>query len=236
MDDPGTAHEQTRSKASIPTTFRNGFTAADVLDELCLRMVECRLVMQALAGQIDVDMRTLEANLHTVEHRARKSREAASLICQGAELVTARPHDTLPWNVTLRHSVAVSRGAVRVNPEPTRLEQADSALAAAVAAPPSYDHERKRRCTATNDDGSPCTGRALYLGNHCFANCQHHAPEDHITRHQAFRASAAARAEDTQAIVSTQVTYGNKVIDEWLHRRDGQPAWFHRSPAENVVA
>lgn len=35
-------------------------------------------------------------------------------------------------------------------------------------------------------------------------------------------------------MVSTQVTYGNKVIDEWLHRRSAQTAWFRQSPAKTV--
>ena len=227
MDDSRTNALQTGQAASTSPTPRDGLTAADALDELCLRLVECRLVIQALTNQIDLDMRTLESNLHMLEHRARQTREAASLICQGAELVDGRPSETLPWNITTRHYIAVKRGATQMNPEPTRLEQTNPALAEAVAAPPFYDYDRKQRWRATNDDGSQCSEPALYLGNHDFANCEHHAPETLVTRRLEFRASASARAEATQAMIRTQQTYGRKVIDEWLHRRYTQPAWFH---------
>lgn len=236
MDDSGTDPVQTGpDSSSTSPTSREGFTAADALDELCLRLVECRLVMQALTDEIGVDMRTLEANLHMVEHGARRTREAASLICQGAELADGRPHQALPHDITGKHWAAVRRGAVRIVPEPTRLEQTDPALATAVAAPPFYDQERKskRRCTATADDGSRCSGRALYLGNHGFADCERHAPEYHLARHLEFRDSAPARAEAAEAMIRTQVTYGRKVIDEWLHRRRTQPVWFHPSPANH---
>lgn len=234
-EDERPINDAAAASSTQPLSTPSGRCAADILDELCLRLTECRLALEALTHEIEVSTQTLKRNLLTIEALAQQTREASSLISQGAELADPRAGEVpLPRNIRTRHSAAVRRGAPLIQPQPTRLERFDPLLATVLTDPNFYDHERTRRCLAPSEEAAvQCNGPALYLGDNSFANCREHALETQIDRHLRFRASAAARAEATEAVIRKQVAYGQIIIDEWLHRRNMQQAWFQQTQASD---
>lgn len=234
-EDDRPINDEVAASGTPPLSTPTGRRAADALDELCLRLLECRLVLEALTHEIGVSTQTMKRNLLTAEALARQTREAISLIAQGAELADPRAGEVpLPRNIRTRHSAAVRRGAPLIQPEPTRLERLNPSLATVLAESNVHDRERTRRCLAPVQEAAvQCNGSALYLGDNRFANCRKHALETQIDRHLRFRASAAARAEATEAVIRKQVAYGQRLVDDWLDRRTMKQAWFEEAQAND---
>ena len=91
--------------------------ALELLDEVHIRMMECRLVLKALTDEADLNFAELDRDLHAAQQSARRAYEAGSVVHQGARL-DARPGSdwSRPNEIFARHEAAVRAGAARVDP------------------------------------------------------------------------------------------------------------------------
>lgn len=91
--------------------------ALELLDEVHIRMMECRLVLKALTEEADLNFDELDRDLHAAQQSARRAYEAGSVVHQGAQLEPRRGGDwSRPEEIFARHHAAVRAGAARVDP------------------------------------------------------------------------------------------------------------------------
>lgn len=203
----------------------------EILDELCVTLLECLLVAKAAEDEAGLNLDELLEALSAAQHPARSAFRAASLLHQGAALAESwSANNSRPKAVFARHYAAVRNGAPRSSPvEPTcaRLERALNATAHLDCAQ-NVDGERPRCEAWVAKSGNDCKNSAVYLGadrfaQHCYAHMtpaerqsfKSHQTELALARH----ATNLGRAE--QLSKATDL-----VISEWIHRRDNAPRWL----------
>lgn len=100
-----------------------------LLDELRVSMVECLLVVESLAGNVDLNLDDLTAELQAVQRSAQQAYKAASLLNQRATLETAWTANlSRPKAVLARHSAAVRNGAPQMSPIAPHTERIENLL------------------------------------------------------------------------------------------------------------
>jgi hypothetical protein len=197
--------------------------AMELLDELGLRLFECRAVVDALASQLDLNFDEFLGALGTVEWLARQAFQAASLLHQGAQLEAARGRTpSRPKVIFARHNAAVARGAARIEPLRSSVEEMSLALWVLASFDSPADASGARPiCAPTNrTTGRPCTTPAIYIGNgqfgpHCYT---HSTPDqrDQFRRNQE-RLCESGGADETHAAAMDAIAHD--VAADWLNRR-----------------
>lgn len=203
--------------------------ALELLDELRIRVMECRLVLHALPGEADMKFDELEQDLYQVQQGAHLAYQAASMVHQGAAL---NPRwgvgFSRPKAIFARHNAAVHDGADRLLPECSlwdRLERALSqlpsveAVSDAIGIPP--------RCTGTiRATGLPCPAAAIRLDDVFCTHCYSHASSVEREKYRKDReAVATAQDESREKLLRRRRTVAEGIVDRWLANRVHRQLW-----------
>jgi hypothetical protein len=129
----------------------------EILNEVCLALLECRLVLNGVKPHLALTLDDLDRDLRALQQSAREAYEAAFLLKMDAQLVAGwSTHPARPRAVRVRHGFAVQGGAPLVIAEPSsadRIEITLERLRSSNPVPPSAG----RRCAAyLKSAGRPC--------------------------------------------------------------------------------
>ncbi|MUM06784.1 hypothetical protein B5P44_18635 [Mycobacterium sp. CBMA 213] len=204
--------------------------ALELLDELRIRMMECRLVLSALPDEADMNFDELDVELHTAQEAATRAYAAASVVHQGARLDPRWGNGwSRPKAIFARHQAAVRDGAPKVDPKPALGDRVERSL---WQLPGMHNVDRapdaRPKCTGTvRTTKRPCTAGAVYLGSGLFAaHCYSHATP-------AERAQCRAHHDFVDTFQSTAYTdllerqreVGERLSVQWLQDRDSRGKW-----------
>ena len=152
--------------------------ALEILDELAARLLECRLVLEALHEEVDLNFDDFVADISVVERSAQEAFGAASLLNKGAALDERWGHNlSRPKAIFARHRAAARRGAPPVNPEPSTVDVFNLGFRPLTRLDRLQDMSGPRpTCVVATRDGSHCESSAIYLGSGVFGpNCYVHS-------------------------------------------------------------
>jgi hypothetical protein len=214
------------SYGSGPTEYVSGI-AVDILDELRIRVMECRLVLQALTDEANLNLDELDRDLQAAQQGARVAYQAASLVHQGARLDARWGTGwSRPKAIFARHGAAVRDGATKINPKRTfgdRLERSMWQL-------PGPDRVEDTMGVRPQCSGVvratrlQCNVSAIYLGSGLFgAHCYSHAtpPErDQYRQHNDSIVAAQSNSLDRQHELRRGV--GETITERWLQHRESR--------------
>ena len=202
-----------------------------MLEELRIHLLECQLVVVALADEVDLNFEDFHAGLNAVRELAEHAWGAASLLSQNAVLET-------PWScgpsrpkaIYLRHAAAVSAGATRRIPLPSLVGVVEARVEPLWDADLSHNFSGARpACTGfVAGTGKLCTNSAIYLGAETFAkHCYSHATPDERRRHRDHR-ELQNQAEEESWREGQELMHriGRIIIDDWAQKRRHLPTWF----------
>jgi hypothetical protein len=204
--------------------------AVKLLDELCITVMECRVVLQALPAEADMNFDELERELQTAQRGARLAYEAASVVNQGGRLEDRWGSDwSRPRAIFARHGAAVRNGASRVYPEPALGGHLERVLWQLPAADHVEDVGAARpTCTGVvRATRRLCAVSALYLGSGVFgAHCYSHATPDERDQYRTHQETVTALQSNAYANQSRRLrAIGERLCEQWLrHRENRQPS------------
>ncbi|MUL67065.1 hypothetical protein BOO86_21510 [Mycobacterium sp. CBMA 234] len=207
-------------------------TALELLDELRIKMMECRLVLQALPDEADLNFDELDQDLLAAQDAARLAYGAASLVHERAQLATRWGAGwSRPRAIFARHSAEVRNGANRVAPKPALSDRLERSLWQLPLRDRVQDVVGDRpRCAANvRATGLRCTGSVIYLGSGIVgAQCYSHASPHERDRYRARNDSlAAAQSDAYDRLTGRQRGAGERVSVRWLQHREGQRQWVN---------
>ena len=192
--------------------------AMTVLGELCSSLLECRLVLAARPGEVDMIFDDLEAQLAAAQMEARQTFRAASLLRKGADLDPRwGERASRPKAVFARHGAAVKKGAPRVLPHLSAADEFFDVLNDPGPSDLVQDRPRGERpkCPVVgSDDSQPCNRTALYLGKGRWAPlCWAHAGPADRDLYRRNQQADSDRYEDRDERVRV---LGRAVMDQWI--------------------
>ncbi|MCA2245774.1 hypothetical protein QRB41_26910 [Mycobacterium avium subsp. hominissuis] len=204
--------------------------ALELLDEMRIRLMECRLVLQALSGHADMNFDELENDLDVAEGGVQNAHAAASLVHQGAALDARWGADwSRPRAIFARHGAAVRGGATRVLPERSVGDRIERAL---WQLPPAdrmqnFTGPRPQCQSAVRATGAQCVSRAVYLGTgsfgaHCYTHANRHE-RDQYRMH--LDIVAASQSELYEKLSDQRHRIGQEVSERWLQTRADRRRW-----------
>lgn len=205
--------------------------ALELLDELRIAMMECRLVLTALPDEADLNFDELECELYTAQQSARRAYQAASLVHQGVQLDPRWGSDwSRPKAIFARHSAAVRNGAPRVDPKVAVGDRMERALWQ-LPATDSVDQGPAVRPTCTGTVRTTkrrCTVSAVYLGSGLFgAHCYSHATPAERDQYRAHRDSVSAQESTSYTdLLERQRGVGQRISERWLKLRARRQQWI----------
>jgi len=217
------------SYPSGSTEYVSGL-ALELLDELRIRMMECRLVLQALPDEADLNFDELEGDLYAAQQSAHTAYEAASLVHQGARL-DARwgAHWSRPKAIFARHAAAVRDGASKVTPVLTLGDRLERALWQLPASDRVEDTVGTRpKCSGTvRATRTRCTATAIYIGAGSFgAHCYSHATPDERNQYRTYRDTiTAAQSDSHDRLLGRRRGIGENLSERWLQMRTERRQW-----------
>lgn len=203
-----------------------------LLEELQVSVIECLLVLEALPGEVDLNLSELGARLRAAYRSAREAYDAASLLNQGATLANARGAGmSAPQVVLARHGAAARAGAAPVLPTVSGTEPLWRALKEAQEPEPDHCLGSQPVCSAiVQSSGLPCGFGVLSVGLGLFGtHCYHHVSAAEKDQYRVYEA-ARGRAEETrQGLREMQRAAGVGICADWLQRREDDSRWFHEA-------
>ena len=202
-----------------------------MLEELRILLLECQLVVVALADEVDLNFEDCHAGLTAVRELAEHAWGAASLLSQNAALETSWSNGpSRPKAIYLRHAAAVSAGATRRIPLPSLVGVVEGRLDTLWDADLSHNFRGARpACTGfVAGTGKLCTNSAIYVGAGTFAqHCYSHGTPDKRQRHRDHRERQTEAAEESWKKGQEQMQrIGRIIIDDWAQKRKYLPTWF----------
>jgi hypothetical protein len=205
--------------------------ALDVLDEMRIRMMECRLVLANLSDQADMNFDELEQDLRAAQQGAQEAYEAASLVHQGAAL---EPRWGTSWSrpraVFARHHAAVRQGANKVHPESGLGDRLERSLWQLPGVDRVEDAGAVRpKCSGTvRTTGAKCVSSAIYLGSGLFgAHCYSHATAEERNQYRAHHEKASSQLSNShELLLVRQRGVGEAIAEQWLQRRENRRQWI----------
>lgn len=204
--------------------------ALEVLEELLLRVIECRLVLQALPGEADLNFDELDGALHVTQQSACEAHDAAWLVHQGARL-NARWGTgwSRPKAIFARHGAAVQDGANKVNLIPNLGHRLDRSMWQ-LPAPDRVEDVvgvRPRCAGAVRATKLRCSVSAIYLGSGVYgAHCYSHAtPAERDQYRQHNDLTLAAQADSHGRLLGFRRAVGEKIADRWRQHRETKRQW-----------
>jgi hypothetical protein len=200
--------------------------AMTALGALCSSLLECRLVLAALPGEVDMIFDDLEAQLAAAQMEARQTFRAASLLRQGADLDPRwGERASRPKAVFARHGAAVKKGATQVVPHLSDADEFFDVLNDPGRPDLAQDLPRgdRPKCPAVAaDDSQPCNRTALYLGKGRWAPlCWAHSGPADRDLYRRNQQEDSNRYEDRDERV---LVLGRAVMDQWIKAYEVQPA------------
>jgi hypothetical protein len=204
--------------------------AVKLLDELRITVMECRIVLQALPAEADMNFDELDRDLHTAQQGARLAYEAASVVHQGARLEDRWGCDwSRPRAIFARHGAAVRNGASRVQPKPTLGDHLERALWQLPATDRVEDGAAVRpTCTGVvRASRRRCAVSAIYLGSGLFAaHCYSHATPDERDRYRTHQETVSAQQSSAHANQLRRLrAVGERLSEQWLKHRENRRPW-----------
>ncbi len=203
--------------------------ALELLDELRIRVMECRLVLHALPDEADLKFDELEQDLYQVQHGAHLAYQAASMMHQGADL---NPRwgvgFSRPKAIFARHNAAVYEGANRVTPELSLWDRLERALSHVPSVKVASDPiGTPPRCTGTvRATGLPCTAAATRIEGVVGAHCYSHATAHERDKYRKHRdAITAAHDESQEKLLCRRRTVAEDIAERWLSNRANRQQW-----------
>jgi hypothetical protein len=217
------------SRPGEPSEYVSGL-ALELLDELRIRMMECRIVLQALPNEADMNFDELDRDLHTAQQGARLAYEAASVVHQGARLNDRWGSDwSRPKAIFARQGAAVRDGAPRVDPKPALGDHVERALWQLPAADRVEDAIAVRpACTGTvRATKRRCAVSAIYLGSGLFAaHCYSHATPEEREQYRTHQGAVNAQQSSSHANHLRRVrAIGERISERWLQHRENRRLW-----------
>lgn len=226
--------------ADGPSEYVSGI-ALEVLDELRIKMIECRLVLQALPEEADLNLDELEWALQAAHAGACQAYEAASLVHQGAQLDERWGSGwSRPKAVFARHGAAVRGGAPAVAPKPALGDRLGSLLWQSPPVDRSIDIVGARpKCAGTiRSTGEICTSSAIYLGAGIFGpHCYSHATREERERYRVHHDAESRVETDAYAeLESRQRGVGEALTERWLELRPDTARWVNELIQDPITA
>ncbi|MEE6166332.1 MULTISPECIES: hypothetical protein [unclassified Mycolicibacterium] len=198
----------------------------EILDELCLTLLECRVVLRNVQSDVGLTLDELDRDLGSAQYSARLAHSAAVLLCEGAAMVESwSRYPARPKAVHARHQVAVERGAVQISPTKPTADRYEEILrrpdgAAAPAAPPSG-----RRCaTYLKQAGKPCRRRRVRIDSDELADhCVYHLNAMERHRYERYLKELESLRQTARQSHSTKMS---TIAAEWIDQRRKLHGWF----------
>ncbi|OCB50825.1 hypothetical protein A5722_32305 [Mycobacterium vulneris] len=202
-----------------PSQFVPGL-ALEILDEVHMRMMECRLALQALSEATGLDFDGLEQDLHAAQQSARRARQAAGLARPGA---APDPQSATDSAVPSNGGCGAADGMPMLGDHLERaLWRPDvlDCIENVVAVRP--------KCSGTvRLTGAPCTQSAVHLGSGRFGmHCRLHAiptERSQLTAHREKVTAELARSHDELGRRRRRV--GDGITEHWLQHRQRRREW-----------
>lgn len=206
--------------------------ALDVLDELCVTLLECQLALLAVRDEVDLKFDELNEQLATLQVTAQAAFGAASLLHHRVDLDEpwGSQHST-PRAIYARHRAAVRQGAKSFWPTPTSVDEFNMHIFQEPSTDWMADTASRPRCQQRSQrEARQCEHLALRIGNSEFAaHCYGHASPIQLDQFKQFRDQTADRDLASQPeIVARLLAAGREVIGDWLHRRHQGRDWLNR--------
>lgn len=197
----------------------------EILDELCLALLECRLVLRNVQSDVGLTLDELDRDLGTAQYSARLAHSAAVLLSEGAAMVESwSRYPARPKAVHARHQVAVERGAARISPAKSTADRYEEILRRPDAPGPPAAPASGRRCaTYLKQEGKPCRRRRVRidpdeLADHCVYHLnalEAHRYERYLKELESGRhAAAQARSAKMSSLAA-----------EWIDQRRKLHSW-----------
>lgn len=204
--------------------------ALELLDEMRIRLMECRLVLQALPDHADMNFDELEKDLHVAAQGAHNAYGAASLVHQGATMDARWGAGwSRPKAIFARHGAAVRAGATKIPPASSVGDRMEQALWQLPPADRIQNFAGPRpRCVATlRSNDLQCTSPAVYLGsgsfgNHCYTHAGRYERDQHRTH---LDEVAAAQSELHDELLDRLRHVCNEVSERWIESRANRQQW-----------
>jgi hypothetical protein len=204
-------------------------TASDIamvaLAQICYQLFECRLVLEALPYEVDLNLDELMRDISTAQQSAREAYSATSLLHKSATLEDrCDTSPSRPDAIVARHRAAVAAGAPLVAPDRSRTDEFNDGLNEYHRPDRSQDIVGPRpNCKAVLRDGSRrCTKPALYLGGGSWAQtCYVHATtadRDRFRGREGLGVDAGKVDERTRKEVL--LVFGRAVMFSWADAHD----------------
>lgn len=203
----------------------------DVLDEMCIALLECLIAAEAVQFEAGLNLDELLTALCAIQQPARSAFRAASLLHQGAAMTESwSTTRSRPKAVFARHRAAVRQGASPSNPlEPTAVR-----FNQALNANNTVDDARSVAGTGPQCAGQAgttteeCTTTAVYLGLGEFAaHCYAHLTAVEHRRFRQYQCDVALQQHAvTQTLNERAWRAADLVFAEWLQRRSRGTRWL----------
>lgn len=224
----------TTTPCSEPSEYASG-VALVLFDELRLRMMECRLVVQALSSETDLNISGLERDLHSAQEAARHACQAARLGRQGASQdlgPRSAASRSRPESITEWHAAEVPDVSMSVDTAPTLGDLLERTLWQL----PAHDHAEdaaavRPKCSSTVLlTGAECPRTAIYLGAGRFgAHCRRHLTPKERTQVREYRQKLAAElARFHDELRRRRRRVGEAITEHWLQHRESRREWVDK--------
>lgn len=202
----------------------------EVLDQLCLTLLECLLVTGDVQREAGLNLDELIGGLGAIQHTARSAFRAASLLNQRAELEAAwGDYLSRPKAVFARHHAAVRSGARKVRPREPAAALFDAVIDTAVPIDDgAYLKASKPACTSTTKAERACGNSTVYLGSGEFAqHCYSHLTATERRRFDSHRRETAALEDHLLDERAEHIARAAGLVRlEWQSRRPTDGAWL----------
>lgn len=204
--------------------------ALETLDEVGVRLMECRLVLAALHDEADLNFDEFVADISVVERSAQEAFGAASLLAKGAALDERRGSNlSRPKAVYARHKAAARRGAPVVNPERSTVDVFSDSFRPLTRLDRIQDMSGPRpTCATETRDGSRCESSAIYFGAGVFGpNCYVHSTRVERDQYRQHQEMIAAQVEEERySYAERMCEIGHEIISDWMQQGQRGRSWL----------
>ncbi|WP_370500239.1 hypothetical protein NWT09_31455 [Mycolicibacterium sp. jd] len=198
----------------------------EILDELCLALLECRLVLRNVQSDVGLTLDELDRDLGAAQYSARLAHSAAVLLSEGAAMVESwSRYPARPKAVHARHQVAVERGAARISPAKSTADRYEEILRRPdVTGRPGAPASGRRCATYLKQAGKPCRRRRVRIDPDELADhCVYHL--NAMERHRYERYLKDLESSKHVAVQENSTKMAT-LAAEWTDQRRKLHSWF----------
>lgn len=207
----------------------------EVMDQLCLVLLECLLVASDIQKDVSLNLDELISGLGAIQHTARSAFRAASLLNQRAELEAAwSDYFSRPKAIFARHHAAVRSGARKIRPREPAASLFDAVMDDAAPIDDGTELKApKPSCTSATKAQRPCINSAVYLGSGEFAqHCYSHLTAVERRRFDKHRRETAALEDHLLDMHAQHIARAAELVRiEWQRKRQTDGTWIDTQAA-----